>query len=397
MQETVQDSIIRLLRYQRVPLGITREFRSWKHNSDILPKLQSQLEMVLEAYGKFQPIVYDTQGINDDGVDIALPYWPEGNSDQKSVIGFQVKSFDDLAKADYLRSVKAQHDDAYRKVSGLSYYFVLLCTDATLHKDKIRQIESEYRSDSSTEIVEPQYAYTFLHHPKTRVEALIKRVFEAEDLVFKRALETLDQTSPTARALAIFLTVKYTLTGHISYSSGSLLRERTLQAVYDHVRTRQEELLDGAHQAALEREIAKERGQGEEAWYDDDADPPKVAEFEQQVVEDLELIDDDVVEVDSSLAGCPTSRAFRDVGFHESMKIVRLRAPQLRSLHRGASPHPPPFSPTYPPSPRLILLMLIFHSGRNRGYLQTKTYNSFISHPYHLTSSLSTTAPEHPL
>lgn len=299
MQESVQDSIIRLLRYQRVPLAVTREFRSWKHNSDILPKLQLQLEMVLDAYGKFQPIVYDTQGINDDGVDIALPYWPEGSSDQRRVIGFQAKSFDDLAKPDYLKSLKAQHDDAFRKVNGLSYYFVVICTDAKVHKDKIRQIESEYRSDSRTEIIEPHYAYTFLHHPKTRVEALIKRVFEAEDLVFKRALETLDQTSPTARALAIFLTVKYTLTGQVAYSSDALLGERTLRAVYDHVRNRQEELLDVAHQVALERDVAREQGQGEEDWGDDE-DPPQVAEFEQQIVEDIELLNNDVVEVDSS-------------------------------------------------------------------------------------------------
>jgi hypothetical protein len=94
MQESIQDSIIRLLRYQRAPVGVTQRFRSWKHNADILPKLQEQLETVLGAYGKFQPIVYDTQGIRDDGVDITLSYHPEGSSDQKMVIGFQVKSFD---------------------------------------------------------------------------------------------------------------------------------------------------------------------------------------------------------------------------------------------------------------------------------------------------------------
>lgn len=31
-----------------------------------------QLEMLLEAYGKFEPIVYDTQGILDDGTDLVL-------------------------------------------------------------------------------------------------------------------------------------------------------------------------------------------------------------------------------------------------------------------------------------------------------------------------------------
>ena len=117
MRESVQDSVTRLLRYQRSPT--TQPFRNWKHNRDILPKLQQQLELILDAYGKFHPIVYDTQGIRDDGVDIALSHFPEGNSDEKQIIGFQAKSFEDLAPTSYLQSIKAQHDDAFRKVKGL--------------------------------------------------------------------------------------------------------------------------------------------------------------------------------------------------------------------------------------------------------------------------------------
>lgn len=299
MQETVQDSITRLMRYQRVLRAVTREFRSWKHNSDILPKLQLQLEMVLDAYGKVQPTVYDTQGIRDDGVDIALRHWPEGASDQQRIIGFQVKSFDDLEEKDYMRSLKAQHDDAFRKVKGLSYYFIVLCTDTKKHKERIRQIEAEYRSDSQTEVVEPEYAYTFFHHPRTRVEALIKRVFEAEDLVFKRALATLELRSPTARALAIFLTVKHTLTGQASYSSDALLGERTLQIVYDQLRNRQEELLDVARQVTLERDLARRQDEQEHEW-EDEEDPPQVAEFQEQIVLDLDLLNNDIIEIDSS-------------------------------------------------------------------------------------------------
>src|SRR5689334_13143362 len=146
MRETILDSITRLLRYQRAPGRITRMFRTWKHNIDTLPRLQQQLEMLLEAYGKFEPIVYDTQGIHDDGSDIVLRCYPEGSATESELISFQVKSFDDLAKKTYLQELKAQRDDSFRKVIGMRYYFIMLCTNAEAHREKIRSIMSEFRS-----------------------------------------------------------------------------------------------------------------------------------------------------------------------------------------------------------------------------------------------------------
>jgi len=297
MRESTLSSITRLLRYQRAPVSITRNFSAWKHNSDLLPKLQIQLEVILEAYGKFEPVVYDTQGIRDDGVDIALRYYPEGSSDQQQLIGFQVKSFDDLLSSDYLQGLKAQRDDAFRKVVGLSYYFIMLCTDAKKHHDKMRQIAAEFRSADRTEIIEPAYAYTFLQYPKTRIEAWIKRTFEAGDLVFKRALETLEMPNPSARALAIFLAVKHVLSGSPRYAIEDLTRSFTLRAVYDDLRKRQEELLDIANQVALERDTKKAEGEEYETY--DDEEPIQLADFEQQIAQDLELLENDLVDMDS--------------------------------------------------------------------------------------------------
>lgn len=301
MRESLQDSITRLVRYQRSP--ITNPFRRWKHNRDILPKLQHQLEVILDAYGKFRPIVYDTQGIRDDGVDIALSYFPEGNSAERQMLGFQAKSFDDLTPANYLQSIKAQHDDAFRKVRGLQYYYILLCTDAKAHTEKIRAIEAEYRSDNRTEIIEPAFAYTFLHHPKTRIDALIKRTFEADDIVFRRAFDALDQTSPSARVLAIFLAVKSTLTGETAYSTDSIFEEPLLRSTYDTLRLQQQELLESARQAVAERFAAPAGEEPEDEYATDvaeiDDDPPQIAEFTQQVANDLDLLNGDVVDADS--------------------------------------------------------------------------------------------------
>jgi len=283
MRESIIDSIVRLLRYQRSPTSVTSRFRTWKHNADILPKLQSQLEMILEAYGKFEPIVYDTQGIRDDGADIVLRYSPEGYSDQQKIIGFQAKSFDDVAKPDYLQSLKAQRDDAFRRVNGLSYYFIVLCTDAKAHKNKIRQIAAEFKIADRTEIIEPAYAYTFLHYPKTRLEAWIKRTLEEGDLVFKLALDGLSLLSPSARVLVIFLTVKFVLSGSHHYSPDDITADSILKKVYEQLRERQVELL-GTDQVVLAA--------------DDELEPIQLKEFEQQVAEDIELLEG-LVDVDS--------------------------------------------------------------------------------------------------
>jgi hypothetical protein len=58
MRETLQDSITRLLRYQRAPETATRLLRTWKHNADILPKLQRRrvsttLRQVLAKFNEF--------------------------------------------------------------------------------------------------------------------------------------------------------------------------------------------------------------------------------------------------------------------------------------------------------------------------------------------------------
>jgi len=218
MPETIQDSITRLLRYQRAPEKVTSIFRTWKHNTDMLPRLQKQLEMVLEAYGKFQHAVYDTQGIHDDGSDLVLHYRPERSDEGLELVCFQVKSFDDLGKKTYMQELKAQRDDSFRKVVGLHYWYLLLCTDAKAHKNRVRSIMAEFRSAYRTEVIEPAFAYTFFHHPKTRIEALVKRSMEADDAVFRLALESLDLESPSARALTIFLTVKYVFTGALHFT-----------------------------------------------------------------------------------------------------------------------------------------------------------------------------------
>src|ERR1039458_1441951 len=255
MPESVLDIVKYLIRFDRASIKATEDFRNWKHNDRILPPLEEQLETILQAYEKFEPIVYDTQGIHDDGVDLVLKHREKEESvDDVRLIGFQVKSFSDLSRKGYLQELKAQHGDAFRKVSGLEYLFIMLCTDATEHQNKIRQICAEFRSDSKTEIIVPGYSFAFLSNTRSRVYARVKRKFDEKDVVYRKAVEILDMPDPSARALTIFLASKNATEGKSSFGVNFLKADAALRDVYRGVGKRVPYQLDFDDQIAQDLE-----------------------------------------------------------------------------------------------------------------------------------------------
>jgi hypothetical protein len=311
MQETVLETLTRLLRYQRAPISATKQFQELKHDKDILPAIQDKLEVMLRALNKFEEVVYDIQGIRDDGADIVLRSRATKSNDQPELICFQVKSFSDLSEKSYLQQIKAQRDDAFRKIAGIQQYFIFLCTDLASHKPKVRAIAAEFKSALKTEVIEPQFAFTFLHHPQTRIEALIKRIEQADDIVVRDALESLDQESPSARALALYLFVRHVVSGQTNFKKEDLLNEPVLKAAYSEMREKQASLLD----EALGRRIIATRDSEEWDEEEDEEDgPAQIQEFEEQIGNDLELLDNGPIEANSS------------------SEIVRLRPEQSRAL-----------------------------------------------------------------
>jgi hypothetical protein len=120
-----------------------------------LPKVLTPHDAVLAALNKFEPIVYNTQGILDEGTDVAVRYRTSNEGDEeRELIGFQVRSYGDLCKADYMKDLKAQRDDSFRKVCGLSYHFILPCTDAEVHAKKVRKIQAEFRTAERTKVID---------------------------------------------------------------------------------------------------------------------------------------------------------------------------------------------------------------------------------------------------
>ena len=306
VRDSIQDTITRLIRFQRAPQAVCIAFRKLKHDADLLPQLQGQLETILDAYGKFQPIVYDTQGVRDDGSDVVLRI-NENDTKGLELLGFQVKSFDDLEKEGYLQNLKAQALESLNNIKGLSKYFIVLCTDPKAHKKRTRFIGSAFKTTDRTEVVEPEFAYTFLFMSKTRIEAIVKRTMEADDYVFKEALNSLYFETPTAKALAVYLSVYFVTTGNPHITFAELIADKALRTMYEEIRERQAELIASTLRETdeelegYEEDEENEKDEDEADEEDDyNEEPVELEDFEPQLVSDIALLEDAVLESDNS-------------------------------------------------------------------------------------------------
>jgi hypothetical protein len=156
-------------------------------------------------------------------------------------------------------------------------------------------------------VVEPAFAYTFLFMPKTRIEAIVKRTLEANDYVFQRALNSLDDfETPSAKALAVFLSVQFAISGNSHITFAELTEQKALRNIYEELREKQAELIASTLRETDEElegdegEHSGEYGPGEaEDAEEDDYDDEEMVEledFEPQLVSDIELLENDILE-----------------------------------------------------------------------------------------------------
>jgi hypothetical protein len=218
-----------------------------------------------------------------------------------------------MKNAGYLKDLKAQHSDAFRKVQGLVHYFIVLCTDIAEHRDRVRSVEGEFKSASNVTVIEPQFAYSLLHHPETRIDAVVKRMVESKDLVFRDAFnEVASFDNPTVRALVVYLAVESVLKRQVEFQQGQLLGDRILEDIYTELREKQEQLLAEyrlRQQEQLDADLVEEEEVQEEGdedhWEEDDfedeeeEEPEKILEFQDQIAADLDSVDTGFIQIDS--------------------------------------------------------------------------------------------------
>jgi hypothetical protein len=188
-----------LLEARRSEPSATEVFMKLKHDKDLCPGFQKQIERIFSAFKKYHNVSYDIQGLKDEGVDVLLIEWVDGH---KEFVGFQIKGEWDLSQKDFLQKLKAQlHDARSRYGSRLKFYYIVLCysivsfdkkskrvgLDKT-RQEKVKSIIRDFAKESDVRVVEPEFAARFLSLSSINIDAIIKSRFGNQDIIIKEAL-----------------------------------------------------------------------------------------------------------------------------------------------------------------------------------------------------------------
>ena len=224
MADYLKRLIFELLFLRRAALVETEWFSDKKHNSFLVPQLDLRIGDILDCFEKYRRLTYDTQGIRDHGIDVLLRYdVGEKDESQMRYIGFQVKSYDDLSEKGWLTKLKAQVLDATNCVTMEDFYIVI-CSDATDHISKIRDLHAELSKTEGTHIVRPEHSLNFYRLSPQRIGAYIKAKLSEEDQVYREAFELLSELTPQQSSIIIELVVAHFLEGLLESPRASTTR-----------------------------------------------------------------------------------------------------------------------------------------------------------------------------
>jgi len=166
----------------------TKRFAELRHDKNLCPGFRDQIETMLGTYKSHRTDVQDTQGIRDDGVDVQLRYYQDGNHR----VGLQIKSHKEIedwkTKRDdhFVMRLKSQLSAAVAN-ADVDFYFVLLCTDEIAHQKQIRFICSELKQFDNVRIVRPIQALTFFELDNSWISAFVTRKLCKSDPLLEAA------------------------------------------------------------------------------------------------------------------------------------------------------------------------------------------------------------------
>lgn len=224
-----------LLRMRESAISATAWFKTRKHNDDLCPLGEEQVNAVMECFVKFFVLGYDIQGPKDQGTDIVLRYLPSGDSEHQYV-ALQLKSYDDLKHKDYLRILKAQESDSRGRFRDqLERYYIVLCTDAKEHREKIREIKNAFATAEQVSVINPTFARTFFALTRGQIFSAVQAEVRSGDIVFRQATAIAADLTPTEFATLLLLTKVGINTPDSISSLERLHSDSFLQHVYNSI------------------------------------------------------------------------------------------------------------------------------------------------------------------
>jgi hypothetical protein len=186
----------------------TADFHKYRHNDDLCPRFQRKVDALLMAYSSYHADVQDIQSMSDEGVDVLMRYVNDAGESRKACL--QIKShweFEEwIAKrgGSMTEKLLAQHSRATHNAK-INDYFIVLCTDADAHRDRIRQIRSTFKTYDTVRIVAPAKALAFFEMSESEIMFEVTRLLCADDPLLKAARHEMERRSDAEAYMLIHL------------------------------------------------------------------------------------------------------------------------------------------------------------------------------------------------
>ncbi|WP_321324796.1 hypothetical protein [Thiomicrorhabdus sp.] len=212
----------------------TERFNSLKHDKDLLPVFNQKFNFIIQSCGKYGNISHEIQGMNDKGVDILITYY---NDYDRSKIGIQVKSFDDMNQTEWLKTLKAQIIDASQ--SGCDDYYILYCTDLKQHKKKLNYALADLSNSKfpmKVHHVVPNQVLSFMNKSQVDLLTEISLGLRWDDYVKDEASESLRKLNLHGASILIYVVFEFLSYGKSQFTIEDLLYDGLdLASEYQHV------------------------------------------------------------------------------------------------------------------------------------------------------------------
>jgi hypothetical protein len=219
-----------LILHRRAPVDATKPFAEMRHNEHLLPAIRARCDDILDAFGRYHEIVYDIQGLRDQGTDILIRV---GKAPQRELICLQIKSEREVRESGLVdRLILQWQRSADFFGPQLLDYYIVLCSEARENADRIREVHAAFAKKAPT-IVAPEYAWTFLRHSGMAIDALVRAKVGSEDVVVRAALHLAADLTPTEVALLLFMALHALRSAESELSAPLLLESDFLRSVYD--------------------------------------------------------------------------------------------------------------------------------------------------------------------
>ncbi len=199
-------------RYRRASATDLSRLQTYRHNRDLVPTTTRILQRLLDVLRRDSNITYDIQGLNDQGVDVALRLTDAVGA---RFIGVQVKSHPEFVTENPTPKLIQQYHTAHEHYGDDLTYYILACCDPSVPEvqDRLRDATSRFTKNSKVIVVEPAYALSFLSLRPAQLDSLTTQTLRTGDPIVATGRNELIGIHPLEAAILLLLVERF-ICGH---------------------------------------------------------------------------------------------------------------------------------------------------------------------------------------